>query len=878
MSLGLGRVRFVQKAVGMTEDTDVQVTLTRPAQAQGMQDHHQGTSPARQLVGGPGFGVQLGCPEGHSGLLQLQEAEIRQLEGLRKWMGQRAKSDREYAALLHQMYCAAEKQESSRQPGPSQTGQCWWSLVTQTEALSQLLQQHAEALLSGPVHKLSLLARDKQQLRRCYNEQWQQLSQEFARATQQEPERLKAQYLTHIRESAQAKRKYQEASKEKEREKAKDRYVRSLWKLYSLHNQYVLALRAAEVHHAHHFQQVLPGMLQSLYSLQMEMAHITKEALQEYAAITSLVQEEMVSVHQAMRRALERLHPAAEYNGFTPQCSCGSEPPSVVAFDKSLLEDVEAEGLQAGELQLNELTLESVQHTLTSVEEELAGAIRSTENHQQRVQALQGEIQKEECAGSTAERVLLLAKRQALHEALLHAQVAQCSQAKLQAQKEVLQHKLKELGSRDPPPAPTLQEESQPLIPVGQELERDGTRRPALEVLKHHFSGIFRPRFSLPPAMPVLPEAQKPLSQQAWYHGAIPRLEVLQLLQADGDFLVRESQGKQEYVLSVLWDGQPRHFILQAVENQYRLEGEAFPTIPLLIDHFLKTKQLVTKKSGILLVKPIIKDKWVLAHEDILLGERIGQGHFGEVFSGRLLSDNTPVAVKSCRETLPPELKARFLQEARILKQYDHPNIVRLIGVCTQKHPIYIVMELVQGGDFLSFLRNDGARLKVKELLRMMQDAAAGMEYLASKCCIHRDLAARNCLVTENNKLKISDFGMSREEEDGIYSSMGGMKQIPVKWTAPEALCYGRYSSESDVWSFGILVWETFSLGATPYSNMSNQQTREAVEKGMRMSCPDQCPKEVYQLMLRCWEYNPQDRPMFSTLLRELVAFQKKLL
>ncbi|XP_039348974.1 tyrosine-protein kinase Fes/Fps isoform X1 [Mauremys reevesii] len=308
----------------------------------------------------------------------------------------------------------------------------------------------------------------------------------------------------------------------------------------------------------------------------------------------------------------------------------------------------------------------------------------------------------------------------------------------------------------------------------------------------------------------------------------------------------------------------------------YRLEGEGFRTIPLLIDHFLQTRQPITKKSGVVLAKAIPKDKWVLNHEDVLLGERIGRGNFGEVFSGRLLADNTPVAVKSCRETLPPELKAKFLQEARILKQYSHPNIVKLIGVCTQKQPIYIVMELVQGGDFLTFLRSEGQQLKVKELLKMTANAAAGMEYLESKHCIHRDLAARNCLVTEKNSLKISDFGMSREEEDGIYASTGGMKQIPVKWTAPEALNYGRYSSESDVWSFGILLWEAFSLGAIPYSNLSNTQTREAIEQGVRLDPPEQCPEDVYRLMQRCWEYDPRKRPSFSTIHQELVSIRKR--
>uniref|UniRef100_A0A6Q2XPR1 non-specific protein-tyrosine kinase n=1 Tax=Esox lucius TaxID=8010 RepID=A0A6Q2XPR1_ESOLU len=294
-----------------------------------------------------------------------------------------------------------------------------------------------------------------------------------------------------------------------------------------------------------------------------------------------------------------------------------------------------------------------------------------------------------------------------------------------------------------------------------------------------------------------------------------------------------------------------------------------------LIDHHYSTKQVITKKSGVVLLNPVIKDKkWILNHEDVILGELLGKGNFGEVFKGTL-RDKTPVAVKTCKEDLPQELKIKFLSEARILKQYDHENIVKLIGVCTQRQPIYIVMELVPGGDFLSFLRKKKDDLKTKQLVKFACDAAAGMAYLEHKNCIHRDLAARNCLVGESNLLKISDFGMSRQEDDGIYSS-SGLKQIPIKWTAPEALNYGRYSSESDVWSYGILLWETFSLGVCPYPGMTNQQAREQVEKGYRMSCPQKCPEEVYKVMQKCWEYKPENRPKFADLQKELAAVKKK--
>uniref|UniRef100_A0A8C6PEA2 Tyrosine-protein kinase n=1 Tax=Nothobranchius furzeri TaxID=105023 RepID=A0A8C6PEA2_NOTFU len=447
--------------------------------------------------------------------------------------------------------------------------------------------------------------------------------------------------------------------------------------------------------------------------------------------------------------------------------------------------------------------------------------------------------------------VLLLSQKLALLELRHTVQSLRSSEARLLSQKSLLDAKL----------ASTVAAAPLPVLPVLQ--YEDDTRSIGSTVSDQFFE--------------VIPTSERPLAEQEWYHGAIPRTEAQELLRQQGDFLVRESHGKPgEYVLSVFSDEQRRHFIIQYADSQYRFEGTGFSTIPQLIEHHFSTQQVITKKSGVVLLKPVIKDKkWILNHEDVVLGELLGKGNFGEVFKGTLLRDKMLVAVKTCKEDLPPELKIRFLSEARILKQYDHPNIVKLIGVCTQRQPIYIVMELIPGGDFLSFLRKKKEDLKMKQLLRFAVDAAAGMAYLESKNCIHRDLAARNCLVGDNNVLKISDFGMSRQEDDGVYSS-SGLKQIPIKWTAPEALNYGRYSSESDVWSYGVLLWETFSLGVCPYPGMTNQQAREQVEKGYRMTCPQRCPDEVYKVMQRCWQYNPEERPKFLELQRDLSAIKKK--
>ncbi|XP_058455989.1 tyrosine-protein kinase Fer isoform X1 [Malaya genurostris] len=359
----------------------------------------------------------------------------------------------------------------------------------------------------------------------------------------------------------------------------------------------------------------------------------------------------------------------------------------------------------------------------------------------------------------------------------------------------------------------------------------------------------------------------RPLYEEEWFHGVLPREEVVRLLRNEGDFLVRETTRNDESqtVLSVCWNGH-KHFIVQTTaEGHFRFEGPAFPSIQALIIHQYQSELPVTGRSGAVLRKPVLRERWELSNDDVILLDKIGRGNFGDVYKAKLKSSkNTLVAVKTCRMTLPEEQKRKFLQEGRILKQYDHPNIVKLIGICVQKQPIMIVMELVSGGSLLMFLRKNSTTLAQKQLIAMCRDAAAGMRYLESKNCIHRDLAARNCLIGNENIVKISDFGMSREEEEYIVS--GGMKQIPIKWTAPEALNFGKYTSLCDVWSYGILVWEIFSRGDTPYSGLSNSRARERIDEGYRMPAPENTPPEMYRLMLKCWSYEPENRPHFDEI------------
>jgi len=187
-------------------------------------------------------------------------------------------------------------------------------------------------------------------------------------------------------------------------------------------------------------------------------------------------------------------------------------------------------------------------------------------------------------------------------------------------------------------------------------------------------------------------------------------------------------------------------------------------------------------------------------------------------------------------------------------------------------------MELVSGGDLGDYLKNNQPYLKPKKLVKLCRDACAGLAYLEEKKCIHRDVAARNCLVTEQVSVKITDFGMSREEEDGVYSVSGRMKSIPMKWTAPEAMNYGQYTHASDVWSFGVLSWEVFNFGKAPYPRMTNQKARDEVERGYRMPCPGGCPEQYYdQVMTECWRYQAEQRPNFHSLLHTIDSIIKLL-
>ncbi|NXY16787.1 EPHA8 protein, partial [Atrichornis clamosus] len=248
----------------------------------------------------------------------------------------------------------------------------------------------------------------------------------------------------------------------------------------------------------------------------------------------------------------------------------------------------------------------------------------------------------------------------------------------------------------------------------------------------------------------------------------------------------------------------------------------------------------------------------------------IGSGESGEVCYGRLKlpgKREIPVAIKALKAGYTEKQRRDFLSEASIMAQFDHPNVIHLEGVVTRSKLVMIVTEYMENGSLDTFLRKHDGQFTIIQLVGMLRGIGAGMRYLSDLGYVHRDLAARNILVNSNLVCKVSDFGLSRileDDPDAAYTTTGG--KIPIRWTAPEAIAYRKFSSASDVWSYGIVMWEVLAYGERPYWNMTNRDVINSVEEGYRLPAPMGCPTTLHQLMLDCWQKDRGERPRFSQI------------
>ncbi|XP_032870681.1 insulin-like growth factor 1 receptor [Amblyraja radiata] len=279
-----------------------------------------------------------------------------------------------------------------------------------------------------------------------------------------------------------------------------------------------------------------------------------------------------------------------------------------------------------------------------------------------------------------------------------------------------------------------------------------------------------------------------------------------------------------------------------------------------------------------------VPDEWEVPREKMTMCRELGQGSFGMVYEGIakcvVKGDmETQVAIKTVNESASMRERIEFLNEASVMKEFNCHHVVRLLGVVSQGQPTLVIMELMTRGDLKSYLRslrpdaenNPGQPPPtLKKMTQMAGEIADGMSYLNANKFVHRDLAARNCMVAEDYTVKIGDFGMTRDIYETDYYRKGGKGLLPVRWMSPESLKDGVFTTNSDVWSFGVVLWEIATLAEQPYQGMSNEQVLRFVMEGGLLERQESCPDSLFELMRLSWQYNPKMRPSFTEIIQSI--------
>ena len=275
--------------------------------------------------------------------------------------------------------------------------------------------------------------------------------------------------------------------------------------------------------------------------------------------------------------------------------------------------------------------------------------------------------------------------------------------------------------------------------------------------------------------------------------------------------------------------------------------------------------------------------------DDIEYLSDLGEGQFGLVFKGAAVgiddckdpSERTVVAVKTLKKDCNESSKDEFNQEVAFMSVLDHPNVVKMLAVATEEEPYCMIFEFMELGDLNQFLRKikpiDGSdevpelKLCLEDFLSICQQVASGMSYLSTLHFVHRDLATRNCLVGTRLVVKIADFGLARDIYSSDYYKVRGDAMLPVRWMPPEAVLHGKFTVESDVYSYGVLMWEVFTYALQPYYGYTNEEVIGFAKQGVLLGQPEDCPDHIYKLMLDCWNRNSEKRPNFNTIMKRLV-------
>jgi fyn-related kinase len=346
-----------------------------------------------------------------------------------------------------------------------------------------------------------------------------------------------------------------------------------------------------------------------------------------------------------------------------------------------------------------------------------------------------------------------------------------------------------------------------------------------------------------------------------------------------GSYLIRESESTPGgYALSIrVQDRVVKHYKIELSESgEFFLAARStFKTLQDLVAHYQQDADglcINLRKPCVTIIPTDVSgepiDEWQIDRSDIQL---VRCDEFTEVWEG-IWNNSTRVAVK----TLKPNQKVTvndFLQSINLMKNLHHPKIVEFCGLCSREEPVYIITEFMKHNSLAEYLCSiKGRSLKLYQLMDMASQVAAGMAYLEKKNIVHRDLRASNVLVGADLKCKLAIFELAREMHDDIYEGQKG-ENIAIKWAAPEAFLHNKFSTKSDVWSFGIVLYEIITHGRPPYRDMTNDEVKQQIQQGYRMPQSVGCLDKLYDIMLNCWQVEPANRPTFETLQQQLADF-----
>ena len=374
------------------------------------------------------------------------------------------------------------------------------------------------------------------------------------------------------------------------------------------------------------------------------------------------------------------------------------------------------------------------------------------------------------------------------------------------------------------------------------------------------------------------------VSSIRWYFGDISRTEAEKQLYGEGNqrgsYLVRESETVPGgHSLSLRDSDKVKHYKIRCEKDAFFIKPHiTFKSIADLVTHYKRHLDGIcvsllypcvsVEKPQTAGLSKCTNDDWEIDRRQIRLIKKLGSGNYAQVWGG-IWNGTTSVAVKTLKTGSMAE--SDFLREATLMKELRHPNILQLYAVCTKEKPFYIITELMKHGSLLEYLRNERS-LKLSQLISMAEQVTEGMAYLEEHKYIHRDLAARNILVGDGLLCKVADFGLTRLVKEADSNAHDGAK-FAIKWAAPEALLYNEFSIKSDVWSFGIVLYEIITFGRFPYPGMTNEEVQEKLKQGYRMPQPKDCSYTYYNIMLKCWREEPENRPTFEALQWELEEF-----